>query len=115
MRRKRIKAAKKAKLAKIQQIQSQIKSQEEAGQTHNDNRVREMETQDIDATIKVNLKKVNKSLMKKDDRFKDVIGKITKIKRKADNVKQKLEKKVEIVGKKKRKINPPGNKLLLNE
>lgn len=100
MRRKRIKAAKKAKLAKIQQIQSQIKTQEQA--VRNDNSVREIETQDIDASIKDNMKKVNKSLMKKDDRFKNVIGKISKIKRKADNAKQNEEKK-EFVGKKKKR------------
>ncbi|XP_049878398.1 probable ATP-dependent RNA helicase Dbp45A [Pectinophora gossypiella] len=89
MRRKRIKAAKKAKLAKIKQLQTQMKEQGEGVGQNDDSRVRQSETEDIDATIKDGLKKVNKSLMKKDDRFKNVIGKISKIKRKADNVKEK--------------------------
>ncbi|XP_075982298.1 putative ATP-dependent RNA helicase Dbp45A [Anticarsia gemmatalis] len=97
MRRKRIKAAKKAKLAKLKQVQSQIKNEDSTqDRLHN-------ETEDIDASIKSGLKKVNKSLMKKDDRFKNVIGKISKIKRKADNVKAKevsdsaKKKKVKVV------------------
>lgn len=102
MRRKRIKAAKKAKLAKIKQIQSEIKQGEETGKS-SDSRVQQNETEDIDATIKDGLKKVNKSLMKKDDRFKNVIGKISKIKRKADNVKAQkvkdnvVKKKIKLV------------------
>lgn len=91
MRRKRIKAAKKEKLAKIKQIQSEIKKGEETGQK-DDNRLQPSETGDIDASIKEGLKKVNKSLMKKDERFKNVIGKISKIKRKAENIKVKTEK-----------------------
>ncbi|CAB3225348.1 unnamed protein product [Arctia plantaginis] len=87
MRRKRIKAAKKAKLAKIKEVQSQIKN-EDISQKKND-------PEDIDATIKDGLKKINKSLMKKDDRFKNVIGKISKIKRKAvaNNAEDESEKK----------------------
>ncbi|XP_073944473.1 uncharacterized protein [Choristoneura fumiferana] len=81
MRRKRIKAAKKAKLAKIKVLrESQIKS---------DTQNPLQESGDIDASIKEGLKKVNKNLMKKDERFKDVIGKISKIKKKAEAVKQK--------------------------
>lgn len=87
MRRKRIKAAKQAKLAKIKQLQSQITNQK--SETENENRLHNDETEDIDKTIKAGLKKVTKSLMKNDDRFKNVIGKITKIKRKADNVNAK--------------------------
>ncbi|XP_026495776.2 probable ATP-dependent RNA helicase Dbp45A [Vanessa tameamea] len=87
MRRKRIKAAKKAKLAKIKDIQAQIKAAETGGQ--DTNRLQPSESEDIDATIKNGLKKVNKSLMKKDERFKDVIGKVSKIKRKAENMKLK--------------------------
>ncbi|KAG6461469.1 hypothetical protein O3G_MSEX012650 [Manduca sexta] len=102
MRRKRIKAAKKEKLSKIKQLQSQFKNDEEG---KNEDRLISMETEDadIDKTIKDNLKKVNKTLMKKDDRFKNVIGKISKIKRKADNAKQKLEAN-EIKKKKKKKV-----------
>lgn len=94
MRRKRIKTAKKAKLEKIKQIQSQIKNEDVSS-----NRLKD--TDDIDASIKDGLKKVNKSLMKKDDRFKNVIGKITNIKRKADHQKNKLE---DINIKKKKKV-----------
>lgn len=83
MRRKRVKAAKKAKLAKIKEIQAQIKNQDQARESDAD-RPQENETQDIDKTIKDNMKKINKSLMKKDDRFKNVIGKISKIKQKAE-------------------------------
>ncbi|XP_072945422.1 probable ATP-dependent RNA helicase Dbp45A isoform X2 [Epargyreus clarus] len=90
MRRKRMKAAKKAKLAKIKELQAQIKNDNKETGQDNENRLQEKET-DIDSTIKDGLKKVNKTLMKKDDRFKGVIGKIVKIKRKADNVKQKAE------------------------
>ncbi|KAI8440784.1 hypothetical protein MSG28_009112 [Choristoneura fumiferana] len=57
----------------------------EAGDTQNPLQ----ESGDIDASIKEGLKKVNKNLMKKDERFKDVIGKISKIKKKAEAVKQK--------------------------
>ncbi|XP_046970763.1 probable ATP-dependent RNA helicase Dbp45A [Vanessa cardui] len=87
MRRKRIKAAKKAKLAKIKDIQAQIKATETGDQ--DSNRLQPSEPEDIDATIKNGLKKVNRSLMKKDERFKDVIGKVSKIKRKAENMKLK--------------------------
>lgn len=103
MRRKRIKAAKKAKLAKIKEVQAQIQADrpsKEENRLHND-------AEDIDTSIKEGLKKVNKTLMKKDDRFKDVIGKITKIKRKADNVKAKKDLEVSSA-KKKKKIK--GNK-----
>ncbi|XP_013141115.1 PREDICTED: probable ATP-dependent RNA helicase Dbp45A [Papilio polytes] len=87
MRRKRVKAAKKAKLEKIKQIQAQIKNNKEDRLLP--------ENENIDVSIKDGLKKVNKSLMKKDDRFKNVIGKIVKIKRKADNLKEKsVEKEV---------------------
>ncbi|CAH2087778.1 unnamed protein product [Euphydryas editha] len=98
MRRKRIKAAKKAKLAKIKDIQAQLKTTE----TEKDTNRLESET-DIDATIKDSIKKVNKSLMKKDNRFKDVIGKISKIKRKAENLKAK-QSKAEVKPNKKKKI-----------
>ncbi|XP_053616607.1 probable ATP-dependent RNA helicase Dbp45A [Plodia interpunctella] len=98
MRRKRIKAAKKAKLAKIKQLQSQLKN--EAGQIE-ENRLQPTETEDIDASIKDGLKRVNKSLMKKDVRFKNVIGKISNIKRKAESVK---EVKTENLPRKKKKI-----------
>ncbi|XP_023953163.2 probable ATP-dependent RNA helicase Dbp45A isoform X2 [Bicyclus anynana] len=100
MRLKRIKAAKKAKLAKIKEIQAQIKSDE----TKQDNTIHvpQTNTEDIDATIKQSMKKVNKSLMKKDDRFKNVIGKISKIKRKAENAKQKSLEEKEPSKKKKR-------------
>ncbi|KAG7304932.1 hypothetical protein JYU34_010346 [Plutella xylostella] len=84
MRRKRVRAAKKAKLAKIKELQSQMKPDE--GTRQQENRLEQNGTEDIDASIKDGLRKVNKSLMKKDDRFKNVIGKITKIKRKAENV-----------------------------
>ncbi|XP_013171645.1 PREDICTED: probable ATP-dependent RNA helicase Dbp45A, partial [Papilio xuthus] len=93
MRRKRVKAAKKAKLEKIKQIQAQIKDKKE------DDRL-QPESENIDASIKDELKKVNKSLMKKDDRFKNVIGKISKIKRKADNMKEKSVEEKEIKKKK---------------
>ncbi|KAJ2945288.1 hypothetical protein O0L34_g9368 [Tuta absoluta] len=95
MRRKRIKAAKKAKLAKIKELQSQIKQTDISDPKDHSRIETEIPEKDIDSTIKDNLKKVNKSLMKKDDRFKNVIGKISKIKRKADNVKQKEEKRKE--------------------
>ncbi|VVC98137.1 unnamed protein product [Leptidea sinapis] len=85
MRRKRIKAAKKAKLAKIKEIQAQTKKEEE----RENERLQNNETEDIDVSIKQGLKKVNKTLMKKDERFKNVIGKISKIKRKAERVRQK--------------------------
>ncbi|KAJ8720850.1 hypothetical protein PYW08_006315 [Mythimna loreyi] len=104
MRRKRIKAAKKAKLARIKEVQSQIQTQNSA---QSEDRLQN-EPQDIDASIKDSLKKVNKTLMKKDDRFKDVIGKITKIKRKAENVKIKNEDKSSGFKKKKK-----GNKEML--
>ncbi|CAH0591682.1 unnamed protein product [Chrysodeixis includens] len=93
-RRKRIKAAKKAKLARIKQVQADIKDQG----PQNEDRL-QPGPEDIDATIKNELKKVNKTLMKKDDRFKNVIGKITKIKRKADHVKQKGEKQTKKIKK----------------
>ncbi|XP_050355560.1 probable ATP-dependent RNA helicase Dbp45A [Nymphalis io] len=93
MRRKRIKAAKKAKLAKIKDIQAQIKSAETGD--NDTNRLQPSESEDIDVTIKNGLKKVNKSLMKKDERFKDVIGKVSKIKRKAENIKSKQNSKEE--------------------
>ncbi|KAL4703338.1 hypothetical protein ACJJTC_013104 [Scirpophaga incertulas] len=66
MKRKRIKAAKKSKLAKIKQIQSQMKldKPEEVGQQS------ERENKEIDTQIKDSLRKVNKTLMKSDDRFK---------------------------------------------
>ncbi|KAL0879628.1 hypothetical protein ABMA27_003343 [Loxostege sticticalis] len=90
MRRKRVKAAKKAKLEKIKQLQAQM-GKEEARQS-DENRLQPSE-KDIDTSIVDGLKKVNKGLMKKDDRFKNVIGKISKIKRKADNAKnQNVEK-----------------------
>ncbi|XP_026751796.1 probable ATP-dependent RNA helicase Dbp45A [Galleria mellonella] len=100
MRRKRIKAAKKAKLARIKQIQSKMKEDTE----QRDNRLQQSETEDgdIDASIKDGMKKVNKSLMKKDDRFKNVIGKISKIKRKANTVK---EIKTENMPRKKKRKN----------
>lgn len=94
MRRKRIKAAKKAKLAKIKEAQSQI--------NHEDNSQEKNDPKDIDATIKNGLKKINKSIMKKDDRFKDVIGKISKIKRKADANKAKEDN---IEAKKKKNVD----------
>ncbi|XP_059061046.1 probable ATP-dependent RNA helicase Dbp45A [Achroia grisella] len=100
MRRKRVKAAKKAKLAKIKQIQSKIN--EEGEQEDNRLRQREIEDKDIDVSIKDGMKKVNKSLMKKDDRFKNVIGKISKIKRKANTVK---ELKTENMSRKKKRKN----------
>ncbi|KOB75028.1 putative ATP-dependent RNA helicase Dbp45A [Operophtera brumata] len=87
MRRKRIKLAKKEKLAKIKDIQAQIKRDEPQDRLHTD--------QDIDASIKDGLKKVNRTLMKKDDRFKNFIGKITTIKRKADSVKARENKVLE--------------------
>ncbi|XP_047538843.1 probable ATP-dependent RNA helicase Dbp45A [Vanessa atalanta] len=93
MRRKRIKAAKKAKLAKIKDIQAQIKAGETGSQ--DTNRLQPSESEDIDANIKTGLKKVNKSLMKKDERFKDVIGKVSKIKRKAENMKLKQNSREE--------------------
>lgn len=99
MRRKRIKVAKKAKLARIKEVQSQIQTQ---NPSQSEDRLQN-EAQDIDASIKDSLKKVNKTLMKKDDRFKDVIGKITKIKRKAENV--KIKKDVAESGLKKKKGN----------
>ena len=96
MRRKRIKAAKKAKLAKIKEVQAQIQTQ---NPVLSEDRLQNA-VQDIDASIKDSLKKVNKTLMKKDDRFKDVIGKISKIKRKAENV--KIKQDVTDSGKKKK-------------
>ncbi|KAJ8728760.1 hypothetical protein PYW07_006456 [Mythimna separata] len=98
MRRKRIKAAKKAKLARIKEVQSQIQTQ---NPSQSEDRLQN-ETQDIDASIKDGLKKVNKTLMKKDERFKGFIGKITKIKRKAENVKIKNEVKESGLKKKKK-------------
>ncbi|XP_045504709.1 probable ATP-dependent RNA helicase Dbp45A [Colias croceus] len=100
MRHKRIKAAKKAKLAKIKEIQAQIKN-DEMKQNDSD-RLQQNEMEDIDKTIKDGLRKVNKTLMKKDDRFKNVIGKISKIKRKAENIKQKTGE--EKTSKKKKKV-----------
>ncbi|XP_034836563.1 probable ATP-dependent RNA helicase Dbp45A [Maniola hyperantus] len=100
MRRKRIKVAKKAKLAKIKQIQAQIKKDEEGQDDPN----LSQQTEDIDATIKKSMRKVNKTLMKKDDRFKNVIGKISKIKRKAEKVKQKSVEDREIKKKKKKPV-----------
>ncbi|XP_063831861.1 probable ATP-dependent RNA helicase Dbp45A [Ostrinia nubilalis] len=102
MRRKRVKEAKKAKLEKIKQLQAQMASKEETGQSDG-NRLQPSET-DIDASIKEGLKKVNKGLMKKDDRFKNVIGKISKIKRKAENVKNQTVDK-EHKKKKKKVVN----------
>lgn len=99
MRRKRIKAAKKARLAKIKELQSQIKKDEPL-----QDRLQN-EPENIDATIKEGMKKVNKTLMKKDDRFKNVIGKITKIKRKADNEKVKEEERAIKKKKKDKKKN----------
>ncbi|XP_038218988.1 probable ATP-dependent RNA helicase Dbp45A [Zerene cesonia] len=100
MRRKRIKAAKKAKLAKIKEIQAQIK--DEGAKQNESDRLQQSEIEDIDKTIKDGLKRVNKTLMKKDDRFKNVIGKINKIKRKAENIKQKTG--AEKTSKKKKKV-----------
>lgn len=105
MRRKRIKAAKKAKLAKLKELQTQMKPQDGGDRKGQDNnRLQQKETQDgdIDVHIVQGLKKVNKSLMKKDDRFKNVIGKISKIKRKADNA-TKMQSKVGEKEAKKRK------------
>ncbi|KAJ0172552.1 hypothetical protein K1T71_011691 [Dendrolimus kikuchii] len=97
MRRKRVKAAKKAKLAKIKELQCQLKK--EKGE--HDDRQQQKETDDnLDDSIKDGLKKVNKTLMKKDDRFKNVIGKISKIKRKAENA--KVQKDITTKKKKKR-------------
>lgn len=97
MRRKRIKEAKKAKLLKIKETQSKLKKEEGQAQ----NRLEIKETEDnIDESIKEGLKNVNKNLMKKDDRFKGVIGKISKIKRKAENVKRQTER--DVVTKKKK-------------
>ncbi|XP_039748371.1 probable ATP-dependent RNA helicase Dbp45A [Pararge aegeria] len=101
MRRKRIKTAKKAKLAKIKEIQARIKD-EEARQ--DDPKTTPTDTDNIDATIKKNMKKVNKTLMKKDERFKNVIGNLSKIKRKAENAKQKSLKEEEEPRKKKKKL-----------
>ncbi|OWR48253.1 probable ATP-dependent RNA helicase Dbp45A [Danaus plexippus] len=84
MRRKRVKAAKKAKLEKIKKIQADMKEKEE----NTGDGPRE---EDIDSSIRTGYKKVNKKLMKKDDRFKDVIGKMSKIKRKAENIKEKSD------------------------
>ncbi|XP_013192612.2 probable ATP-dependent RNA helicase Dbp45A [Amyelois transitella] len=103
MRRERIKAAKKAKLAKIKEMQSSGQWKNEKGQI--DNRLQPTEMEHIDASIRDGMKKVNKRLMKKDDRFKNVIGKICNIKRKAENVK---EVKTENLPKKKKKV--VGNK-----
>lgn len=99
MRRKRAKAAKKVKLAKIKAIQEQLKIAETGKVTD-----RLEPHADIDATIKDSIKKVNKSLMKKDDRFKDVIGKVSKIKRKAENMKTKQNQVKDKANKKKKKI-----------
>ncbi|CAH2055643.1 unnamed protein product, partial [Iphiclides podalirius] len=101
MRGRRIKAAKKAKLEKIKQIQAQIKNNKEDG--FDSSRLQPPILENIDASIKEGLKKVNKTLMKRDDRFKNVIGKISKIKRKAENVKQKSVEENESKKKKKRK------------
>ncbi|XP_041970093.1 probable ATP-dependent RNA helicase Dbp45A [Aricia agestis] len=87
MKRKRIKAAKKAKLAKIKQIQAQLKNEEAKSE---ENRL-QPDIEDIDQTIKGEMKKVNKTFMKKDPRFKDFIGKVSKIKRKAENVQKSTE------------------------
>ncbi|CAG5053983.1 unnamed protein product [Parnassius apollo] len=102
MRRKKIKAAKKAKLAKIKQIQAEIKNTKE--DALDDSRLQPPSTENIDDSIKEGLKKVNKTLMKKDDRFKNVIGKISKIKRKAENVNQKSVEENEMKKKKKKKL-----------
>ncbi|XP_045453364.1 probable ATP-dependent RNA helicase Dbp45A [Melitaea cinxia] len=99
MRRKRAKAAKKVKLAKIKAIQEQLKIAETGKVTD-----RLEPHADIDATIKDSIKKVNKSLMKKDDRFKDVIGKVSKIKRKSENMKTKQNQVKDKSNKKKKKI-----------
>ncbi|XP_045520456.1 probable ATP-dependent RNA helicase Dbp45A isoform X2 [Pieris brassicae] len=100
MRRKRIKAAKKAKLAKIKEIQGQIKNQDQEKQNDSE-RLLQNESEDIDKTIKDSMKKVNKSLMKKDDRFKNVIGKISKIKRKAEIAERQKQQSMEKFSKKK--------------
>ncbi|XP_068622904.1 probable ATP-dependent RNA helicase Dbp45A [Battus philenor] len=102
MRRKRAKLAKKTKLEKIKQIQEQMKGKKDDATDHS--RLQSGESEDIDASIRDGLKKVNKTIMKKDERFKNVIGKITKIKRKADNMKQKSVEENEIKKKKKKKI-----------
>ncbi|CAK1588971.1 unnamed protein product [Parnassius mnemosyne] len=104
MRRKKIKAAKKAKLAKIKQIQAEIKNTKE--DALDDSRLQPPTIENIDDSIKEGLKKVNKTLMKKDDRFKNVIGKISKIKRKAENVNQKSveENETKKMKKKKKKL-----------
>lgn len=86
-----MKAAKKAKLAKIKEMQAQIKG-EGAGQSDNSRLQPSEKEDDLDATIKEGLRQVNRGLMKKDDRFKGVIGKIGKIKKKAENVKANMEK-----------------------
>ncbi|XP_045539381.1 probable ATP-dependent RNA helicase Dbp45A [Papilio machaon] len=102
MRRKRVKAAKKAKLEKIKQIQAQIKNKKE------DNDRLQPENENIDVSIKDELKKVNKTLMKKDDRFKNVIGKISKIKRKAESIEKKSVEEKEMKRKKKKRKKKAG-------
>ncbi|KPJ07012.1 putative ATP-dependent RNA helicase Dbp45A [Papilio machaon] len=99
MRRKRVKAVKKAKLEKIKQIQAQIKNKKE------DNDRLQPENENIDVSIKDELKKVNKTLMKKDDRFKNVIGKISKIKRKAESIEKKSVEEKEMKRKKKKVLS----------
>ncbi|CAG9782485.1 unnamed protein product [Diatraea saccharalis] len=101
MRESRIKAAKKAKLAKIKELQGHMKEAEARQEDDSRLQTTERGDKDIDASIKDGMKKVNKNFMKKDKRFKDVIGKISKIKRKADKVKPQMAE--EQVKKKKKK------------
>lgn len=101
-RRQRIKAAKKAKLAKIKNIQSQMN--EDKSDANTEERLRPCEDKDIDSTIKEGLKKVNKRLMKQDERFKNVIGKITKIKQSANKLQAKQAAE-DMAPKKKKKKN----------